>query len=184
MTMGDRITDRGDVAPGIGTRYRGDTDTFDVFRNGEQIGTVDSTRDRTGRAYGIPTGHDPVRFPDASAALAYVAAVADMPRVDRLDFRRSVMVVHDGWRRRDRVCRYTGTCVTCGVRTFEFDDGENDPRGMLGDRAGSAFHASDYDESGPDVPQCFDCQNDEHRYTRGLAIAQRRWARHARNVNA
>lgn len=70
--MTDRITARPDVAPGIGTRYRGDSDTFDVFRDGEHIGTVDSTRDRTGSAFGIVRG-DRRRFPDASIALRYVA---------------------------------------------------------------------------------------------------------------
>jgi hypothetical protein len=71
--MTDRITARPDVASGIGTRYRGDSDTFDVFRNGTPIGTVDSTRDRTGNAFAILPNGERLRFGDANSALVYVA---------------------------------------------------------------------------------------------------------------
>jgi hypothetical protein len=97
-------------------------------------------------------------------------------RVEYPNWRRNgPQIWHDSWRNTDRMLRYTGDCVTCGRRTYQFDDGENDPRGVLGDRAGSHLHAEDYDSTGPDVPQCFDCANDYDRYNRGLKIAERKW---------
>lgn len=96
-------------------------------------------------------------------------------RVGELDFRISKpQVVHDGWRRRDRVCRFTGLCVTCARRTYEFDDGENDPRGMLGDHACSPLSAEEYGMVGPDVPLCAICANEEGTYRYALEQAKRR----------
>jgi hypothetical protein len=84
---------------------------------------------------------------------------------------------HDGWRGTDRVLRFDGNCVVCRTRTYSFDDGENDPRGVLGDHAACPFNAKDNGHRGPDVPACFLCQNEEPRYLAGLEIARRRWAR-------
>jgi len=81
---------------------------------------------------------------------------------------------HDGWRDRDRICRYQGDCVTCGRRTYAFDDGENDPRGILGDHAASPLHATDYDATGPDIPQCFMCANEYETYKSALSYDARR----------
>jgi hypothetical protein len=50
--------------------------------------------------------------------------------------RYPVRVFRDSWRGTDRVLRYQGRCAAgCGRATWAFDDGENDPRGFLGDRA-------------------------------------------------
>lgn len=84
-------------------------------------------------------------------------------------------VWHDGWRNADRTCRYKGNCVVCGTRTYAFDDGENDPRGVLGDHAASPMVAEDFDYTGDDVPCCFMCANDYDRYTRAVTIAKRGW---------
>jgi hypothetical protein len=94
-----------------------------------------------------------------------------------MDFRKSVIEFTDYWRGGAvRVARYTGKCIVCGCRTFEFDDGENDPRGALGDRANSALIASEYGYTGKDVPMCFLCGNDtEAKYKRGLWRAMRKW---------
>lgn len=111
----------------------------------------------------------------------------DPVRVDRISarFTRRAQLWRDGWRNVDRVCRFTGMCVVCGLRTYAFDDGENDPRGVLGDRADHSLTASDFERTGPDVPLCAICGNVEDRYTRAVAIAERRWARFAaRNGDA
>lgn len=93
-----------------------------------------------------------------------------------LNFRiNAPQVYHDGWRGKDRTCRYHGQCVVCGVRTYGFDDGENDPRGVLGRHSPSSLEAADYEMTGPDVTACFECMNDEPRYLRALAIAKARW---------
>lgn len=86
---------------------------------------------------------------------------------------------YDGWRRRLRLLRFRGQCVVCNRRTYAFDDGENDPRGVLGDHAASALTAEDDGEegqTGEDVPACFLCMNEEPSYRMALAIARRRWA--------
>jgi hypothetical protein len=82
----------------------------------------------------------------------------------------------DGWSNTQRVIRFKGFCVLCGRWTFGHDDGQDDPRGILGDHAAAELVAAEYDMSGPDVPACFFCQNDtEERYNAVLRIAKRRW---------
>lgn len=49
--------------------------------------------------------------------------------------RDRVLVWRDDHRNVDRVLRWQGPCLWCGVQTWSFDDGENDPRGILGDSA-------------------------------------------------
>jgi len=82
----------------------------------------------------------------------------------------------DSWRNKVRRLDYVGRCIECGRRTYAFEDGQNDPRGVLEDRAASPLHASDYDSIGPTVPMCFMCANDEDRYTHGLSTARGLWA--------
>ena len=83
----------------------------------------------------------------------------------------------DWWRGgRERICRFVGRCVVCNRRTYAFDDGEDDPRGVLGDHAASPFVATDNGMTGPDVPACFLCQNEEHTYRYGLEVARKRWS--------
>lgn len=98
--------------------------------------------------------------------------------VARINFtRKTPQVWHDSWRNTDRTCRYYGDCVGCGRRCYGFDDGENDPRGILGDHAVSMFHADDYNSDGKDVVGCFLCQNDYDSYQWALEQAKRvgRW---------
>lgn len=93
----------------------------------------------------------------------------------------------DDWRGTDRVMRYYGPCTICGTRTYAFDDGENDPRGVLGDHAADPFNLSDHlaaDDAakvdavgGVELPACFCCTNDYDRYRMLVRIATHR-ARH------
>jgi len=97
-------------------------------------------------------------------------------KVSRPNWRTNqVQIWHDDWRDRDRTLRYTGECVVDGRRTYAFDDGENDPRGVLGDHAGSPLIAEEYEYIGADVPLCFSCANTYELYQRGLEIAKERW---------
>jgi hypothetical protein len=82
----------------------------------------------------------------------------------------------DSWRNSIRRLDYTGRCVICNRRTYAFEDGENDPRGIIGDRAGSPLYASDYEKQGPSIPVCFLCSNDEPSYRRALALANGFWS--------
>lgn len=104
--------------------------------------------------------------------------------VDRLKFTvKSPQVVHDPWRGTDRTCRFYGPCAYCHTWTYAFDDGENDPRGMLGDHASSAFDLADNiadDEArevrrvgGVELPACFTCMNEYDRYQWFIETATR-----------
>ncbi len=94
-----------------------------------------------------------------------------------LDFRRKETGYTDTFAGRGiRTATFQGHCTLCGTRTYAFPDGENDPRGPLGDHAAAPMVASDYGMVGPDVPACFTCQNDtEGKYDRILAIAKGCW---------
>lgn len=82
---------------------------------------------------------------------------------------------HDDWRNTDRIMRYYGECSACGRRVYGFDDGENDPRGVLGDHAEDCFYLSEHlsDDDAAEVKRvgdvwvraCFLCTNDYDRYT-------------------
>ncbi|MDQ0366851.1 class I SAM-dependent methyltransferase [Catenuloplanes indicus] len=93
-----------------------------------------------------------------------------------------VQVWWDGWRRRDRVLRYRGRCVVCGWLLWGFDDGENDPRGILGDfSAGFSLNPADFDLTGPQIGLCCRCGNDADLYRAGLLPAQAQWHLPAEN---
>lgn len=88
-----------------------------------------------------------------------------------------VQVWSDGWRRKDRVLRYRGRCIVCGWLLWGFDDGENDPRGVLGDfTAGFSLDAEAYDQQGPSVGLCCGCANDGDSYEVGLDRARTHWS--------
>lgn len=101
---------------------------------------------------------------------------AGMVRVDTLSWRYSKpQVWHDSWRKADRICRFMGACTVCNRRTYAFDDGENDPRGALGDHAASPLIAEEYERTGPDIPLCFNCANEYDNYSYAMRVADRRW---------
>lgn len=89
----------------------------------------------------------------------------------------ATIIWHDPWRGADRMFSYQGRCVVCRRATWTAEDGENDPRGVLGDHAGSALVAVDHggDPGLPDVPLCFPCANEEPSYRQALAVAELRW---------
>jgi len=82
----------------------------------------------------------------------------------------------DSWRNRDRVLRYRGDCVTCAKPTWGFDDGENDPRGVLGETGTWAFDPWDYDLVGPTVAMCALCANVHESWSKGMRQAEAVWA--------
>jgi hypothetical protein len=119
---------------------------------------------------------------------AAIAALGTPPTVktttNELDFRRKETSYADGWDNgKIRTAHFMGHCVCCGIRTYAFPNGGNDPRGILGDHAADAMEASDYSMVGPDVPACFMCKDDDEptrygglsKYRRILAIAKSRW---------
>lgn len=75
-----------------------------------------------------------------------------------------VMVWHDVWRNADRVLRWKGPCLGCGRQTWAFDDGQNDPRGVLGDAASWPVAVDGPDGGEVDVRACAICANDYDSY--------------------
>lgn len=97
-----------------------------------------------------------------------------VPAGEAPDFRAALLHPvqrwYDHWRRRDRIVRFMGLCVVCSRRTWAFDDGENDPRGVLGD---SAYWHTDLTYKGVDyeITTCAICANDHPRYCQAQALA-------------
>lgn len=99
---------------------------------------------------------------------------------------------HDCWRNRDRIMRYCGNCAFCGTRTYAFDDGENDPRGVLGDHANDSIDLAEHlapDEAaeverigGITVKACFLCTNEYDRYKYLLDLGVHRARKKGANV--
>ncbi len=86
-----------------------------------------------------------------------------VPVRDRLIFSHSeVQRFDDHWRHTIRVCDYMGRCLNCGRRTYAFRDGENDPRGPLGDHAYWPVTADDNEYI--ELRACAICANDEPSY--------------------
>jgi hypothetical protein len=110
--------------------------------------------------------------PDAAHALALVGL--GIVSADRPNWHANVQRYYDGWRHAWRVLRMVGRCIVCDRRSFAFDDGENDPRGILGDRAAQIITHEDVPELHDDeyVAACFSCMNDEARYHRALDLAR------------
>jgi hypothetical protein len=102
--------------------------------------------------------------------------------VDRPVFTRGAAITmpvqawRDNWRGTVRTVRYVANCCECGRPTWAFDDGENDPRGVLGDAAALTLEAAEYDQVGPPMGFCFVCANtDAETYNRAVERASRRW---------
>lgn len=112
-------------------------------------------------------------------------AYAGVPVVDaeRLIFTRAaarctpIQTWRDDWRGVVRTCRYVADCSECGRATWAFDDGENDPRGVLGEAAAYTLEAAEYDRQGPSMGFCFLCANtDGETYNRAVDRAMGRWS--------
>jgi hypothetical protein len=90
-----------------------------------------------------------------------------------------VQVWRDAWRNAERVLRYRAECVTCTRPLWGFDDGENDPRGVLGDHS-AGFSLDPYEHNAPEampIGLCPLCGNDGAAYRRGLLLAGELWER-------
>ena len=150
---------------------RHDRMPFEAF---DSSGTACATRRVTLTKPVRPGGTD-FLFPPARPA---VPVRVDEPRfTGEAAVGASVQVWWDGWRARDRVLRYRGRCIECGWLLWGADDGENDPRGILGDfTAGFSLDPVDYDRAGPEVGLCCGCANDGDLYRSGLAKAQTHWS--------
>lgn len=85
----------------------------------------------------------------------------------------TVYQYHCPFRGTDRTLRYVGDCTVCGRRTWAADDGENDPRGIMGDHATHALVAGEYGMTGPDVALCALCGNEYEPYKAALDKARR-----------
>lgn len=81
----------------------------------------------------------------------------EKPRVD-LRWQRW----HDSWRNADRDLRWYGACIICARQLWAFDDGENDPRGPLGDNALWSITEDDQ----PRSRTCAVCANEFDEYKR------------------
>jgi hypothetical protein len=70
---------------------------------------------------------------------------------------------HDAWRGSDRTLRWQGACLGCGRQTWAFDDGENDPRGILGDAALCTVDVPGWPDE-TEARACAVCANDYETY--------------------
>lgn len=107
------------------------------------------------------TPSEPVQVPDGQR-----------PMFDRnSSYTRPVQIWHDSMRNRDRTVRFIGLCIECRTPTWAFDDGENDPRGVLGDAAcwptDLTYRGEEYE-----VTTCSVCANDYEKYRRAQRAAQ------------
>lgn len=88
--------------------------------------------------------------------------------VDKLNFSTNKDQLYDDcWRHKVRRCEYKGRCPVCSRRMYWFDDGENDPRGPLGDHAATYMTPADEGLSKDDETPfwyCFACSNEELNY--------------------
>lgn len=89
-----------------------------------------------------------------------------------------VQVWRDAWRgSAERVLRYRAECVTCTRPVWGFDDGENDPRGALGENACHSLDPNGHDApAGMPVGLCAICANEREPYERALTRARSVWA--------
>lgn len=95
---------------------------------------------------------------------------------EKIDFKkREPQEYYDSWRAENRILHYYGRCVICHRACYGFEDGHNDPRGILGIHAVSMLHADEYDIKGEDITACFMCMNEESSYNKALEKAKRHW---------
>lgn len=98
-----------------------------------------------------------------------------------------VQILADTWRGTERVLRYAGDCAGCGCVTWAFDDGENDPRGMLGNATAYTIESLEYDDVMPTlapVTLCAMCANTGEAYDRGMTLARAYWQTAAAQLTA
>lgn len=90
-----------------------------------------------------------------------------------------VQVWADTWRGTDRVMRYRGDCIACGVPTWSFDDGENDPRGAGGmNTLWSITFECPADGQEYEVLACSTCANDHGSYNLAQQLGREQLRQH------
>ncbi len=87
----------------------------------------------------------------------------------------SVQIWYCAWRNADRVLRFVGPCTLCGRLVWSADDGENDPRGVMGEHTNQPLVAAEHQMEGPDVVLCVPCAGKGASYQRALTYAMTRW---------
>jgi hypothetical protein len=110
--------------------------------------------------------------------------MSETKRTDHLDFRSSRIQIVRDWSGQERRCHFVGHCILCNRRTYAMEDGDNDPRGILGDHAVAPLFAGEHGKVGSPLPACFFCQNDsEQRYRALMDEAHILWARGGNRVS-
>jgi predicted RNA methylase len=103
-----------------------------------------------------------------------VPVVVDRPLLTRAAARSMpVQWWADGWRGgKVRTLRYCAECIVCQLPVWGFDDGENDPRGVLGNHsAGWSIDPDGVPELDTAVGLCIECADDRERYDKGHEVA-------------
>lgn len=112
-----------------------------------------------------PAGAEPVR-------VTFDNTATSAPRFNPRTAKPGVYVAYDSWGwGRDRVFRFRGKCIGCGVPTWRHDDGDDDVRGAFGDNTGMPLDAEDLAcldgvevPEGTTFPRCALCWNEYERY--------------------
>src|ERR1043165_5014976 len=88
-----------------------------------------------------------------------------------------VQTWYSPWAGAERVFRNVGRCFTCKEPVWAFDDGENDPRGVLGAATARPLHAEDLDVRGPTMLQCsrHDCSTGAAEEAAAAAGKAKHW---------
>ncbi|WP_432983136.1 class I SAM-dependent methyltransferase [Dactylosporangium sp. CA-233914] len=88
-----------------------------------------------------------------------------------------VQVRYDSWTGRDRILRYQGRCAQCRWLLWGFDDGDNDPRGVLGPfSAGLSLDPGECGLAGPEIGLCPGCASTGERYRSAYRRARQHWS--------
>ncbi|WP_344515775.1 hypothetical protein [Dactylosporangium maewongense] len=76
--------------------------------------------------------------------------------------------------------RYRGRCIECRWLLWSCDDGDNDPRGALGEfSAGYSLDPDELGMTGPQIGLCHRCGNDGERLRTAYQRAVPHWKRPA-----
>lgn len=85
--------------------------------------------------------------------------------------RKGAQIWRDPWRGKDRIILFAGECIACSRNTYSYVDGENDPRGVMGDATASWVGPEDDERLVKQWPVCALCANTEERYREAIVKA-------------
>lgn len=164
-----------------GTREELDIDAF--AESGVRVATCVITLDKpiTWTTVDVPAGVKPWTFRPWTGTEHIVTV--NRPYLTRGAAKyMPVQGIWDWDRENLRVFRYVADCYGCGRPVWDADDGDNDPRGLLGDAsAGFSINAPGWDMTGPDVALCIPCGDTGKTYdkARDAAVTAGVWTRAA-----